>query len=59
MRKTRIQTFFDVSCLVACRDSSKRAVFKIFKPEYLCYVVLLVKIYIDEKKKKIIKKARQ
>ena len=53
MRKTRIQTFFDVSCLVVCRDSSKRAVFKSFKPEYLCSVVLLVKIYIGEKKKEV------
>ena len=49
MRKTRIQTFFDFFVVF----------FKSFKPEYLCSVVLLVKMYIGEKKKKIIKNARQ
>ena len=45
MRKTRIQTIFVFFCCI----------FKSFKPEYLCSVVLLVKIYIGEKKKKEVK----
>ena len=53
--KLEFKPFFYVSCLVVCRDSSKRAVFKSFKPEYLCSVVLLVKIYIEEKKKRLLK----
>ena len=57
-RKTPFSTFLlwqkDVSCLhwlFAVTHPAKRAVFKSFKSEYLCSVVLLVKIYIGEKNK--------